>query len=104
MPRQKPDPSRKLRFSETRRVRRIDPMGKSRKSNHRTHTRKHLAYNVPNKSNQSKLKASAARLVAAAHKKSHSYNEMVEFIKRTWSILKAANIQIEKWILNIKTK
>ena len=82
MPSQKPDFSRKLRFSETRRVRRIDPFGKSRKSNHRTHTRKHLAYNVPNKSNQSKLKASAARLVAAAHKKSYSYNEIVEFIKR----------------------
>ena len=32
MPSQKPDFSRKLRFSETRRVRRIDPFGKSRKS------------------------------------------------------------------------
>jgi hypothetical protein len=82
MPRQKSDPSRKLRFSETRRVRRIDPMGKSRKSNHRTRTRKHLQYNLPNKSNQSQVKAAAARLIAAAHAKKHTYNEMLEFIKR----------------------
>ena len=83
MPRQKPDPSRKLRFSETRRVRRIDPMGKSRKSNHRTRTRRHLHYNLPNKSNQSQVKAAAARLIAAAHAKKHTYNEMLEFIKRS---------------------
>jgi hypothetical protein len=83
MPHNRQDPSRKLRFSETRRVRRIDPMGKSRKSNHRTHTRKHLHYNVPNKSNQSQVKAAAARLIAAAHAKKHTYNEMLEFIKHS---------------------
>jgi hypothetical protein len=104
MPPHKPNTSRKIRFSKTRRVRRIEPFGKFRKTRgqHKTRTRKHLAYNLPNKSNQTKIKASAARLLAAAHEKSNSYNEMVEFIKRASGPTTVKTAALQRFIARYK--
>jgi hypothetical protein len=82
-------------FLNTRRVRRIDQEGKSRRNfwRHQTRTRKVLG-NAKVNETRSNTNYAAARLVAAAHEKSHSFNEMVNFIAkaRTEPSVKAAAV------------
>jgi hypothetical protein len=77
-----PNPGAQIRFAHRKTVRRISPSGKSRAigQSHRTRTRKRFA--SPIKANITRRSYSAARLVAAAHKPSYSYDEMKEFIEK----------------------
>ena len=74
----------RTRFATTRRVRRISPSGKSKSigPGHRTRTRKHVGERVNVNATQSRDRYSAARLVAAAHKKSYTYDELKDFIDK----------------------
>lgn len=79
-----PRPHSRIRFAKTRRVKRINQSGKSKPvpKGHQTKTRRHLGKNVNVSANVSRNRYAAARLVAAAHKQSYSYDEMKEFIER----------------------
>ena len=79
-----PRPTSRLRFAKTRRVKRINKSGKSKRvgKGHQTKTRRHIGTNVNVSANVSRNRYAAARLVAAAHKQSYSYDEMKEFIER----------------------
>jgi phage terminase large subunit-like protein len=65
-------------------VKRINQSGKSKRlgKGHQTRTRRHLGKNVNVSANVSRNRYAAARLVAAAHKQSHTYDEMKGFIER----------------------
>jgi hypothetical protein len=78
---QRNNPHHRIRFHTHRRVRQIPALGKSLPVRRHSTTRKRLK-NIPNISEESKIKYAAARLIAAAHKKSNSYNEIVAFIKK----------------------
>ena len=82
-----PRPNSRLRFAKTRKVKRINASGKSRKvpAGHKTKTRRHVGNRVNVNQNASRNLYAAARLVAAAHKQSYSYDEMKEFIERARS-------------------
>jgi hypothetical protein len=79
-----PNPHSRLRFAKTRKVKRINQSGKSKAvgKGHRTKTRRHVGNRVNVNQNASRNLYAAARLVAAAHKQSYSYDEMKEFIDR----------------------
>lgn len=68
-------------FQTRRRVRHIPSLGKSQPVHRHSTTRKRLNH-IPNQSKESSVKAAAARLLANAHKKSNTYNEMLKFIKK----------------------
>ncbi len=78
---QRNNPHKRIRFHTYRRVRQIPAEGKSLPVRRHSTTRKRLT-SIPNRSEESKIKFAAARLIAAAHKKSNSYNEIVKFIKK----------------------
>lgn len=82
-----PKPHSRLRFAKIRKVKRINASGKSRKvpAGHTTKTRRHVGNRVNVNQNASRNLYAAARLVAAAHKQSYSYDEMKEFIERARS-------------------
>jgi hypothetical protein len=79
-----PRPNSRLRFAKTRRVKRINQSGKSKSvpKGHQTKTRRQYGTNVKVNVKVSRDRYAAARLVAAAHKQSYSYDEMKEFIER----------------------
>jgi hypothetical protein len=85
-----------VKFATTRRVRRIEPLGKSRRNfwRHKTKTRKALGDAQVN-TNKSNTSYAAARLVASAHKKTHTFNEMRNFVEqaRTKPNVKAAALR-----------
>lgn len=79
-----PRANSRLRFATTRKVKRINQSGKSKRlpKGHQTKTRRHYGPNIRVNTNISRNRYAAARLVAAAHKRSYSYDEMKEFIER----------------------
>lgn len=79
---QRNNPHKTLRFHKYKHMRRIPAEGKSLPVRRYSTTRKRLT-TIPNRSEESRIKFAAARLIAAVHKKSNSYNEIVKFIKKS---------------------
>ena len=94
-----------VKFANTRRVRRIEPNGKSRTNfwRHKTKTRKAIG-NAKVNTKKSNTSYAAARLVAAAHEKAYSFNEMRNFVEKsrtTQNVKEAALKRIEKKYKNL---
>ena len=93
-----PKPHSRLRFKKTLKVKRINESGKSKKvpAGHRTKTRRHFGPNVIINQSVTRNRYSVARLIAAAHEKSHTYDEMKEFIERARAPKNMKNLALRK--------
>jgi hypothetical protein len=94
---QRNNPHHRIRFHTHRRVRQIPALGKSLPVRRHSTTRKRLT-TIPNRSEESRIKFAAARLIAAAHKKSNSYNEIVKFIKKSRGPANVKNAALKRFI------